>query len=96
MYIDIVGYTEFKFYIRSNGESNHDYVRVGNLDQDPATSTYVTTKNKPNSGTAINNYTLVTFSNIDKGSHRIIIDYIKDSSSDSGTDRGYVLIPIEQ
>lgn len=94
MYIDIVGYTEFKFYIRSNGESNYDYVRVGNLDQDPATSAYVTTKGKQNSGTAINNYTLVTFSNIDKGSHRIIIDYIKDSSSDSGTDRGYVIIPI--
>lgn len=96
MYIDIVGYAEFKFYIRSDGEPGYDYVRVGNLDQDPATSAYVTTSDKQNSGTAINNYTLVTFRNIDGGSHRIIIDYRKDTSKDSGTDRGYVLIPIEQ
>lgn len=96
MYIDIIGYEEFKFYIRSNGESSYDYVRVGNLDQEPSASTYVNTKSKQNSGTAISNYTLVTFSNIDCGSHRIIIDYIKDSSGNSGTDRGYVIIPIEQ
>lgn len=96
MYIDIEGYSEFKFYIRSNGESSYDYVRVGTLDKDPSSSVYVSTKGKQNSGTTIGSYTLVTFNNIDEGAHRIIIDYRKDSSQDAGTDRGYVLIPIEQ
>jgi hypothetical protein len=96
MYIDIEGYSEFKFYIRSNGESSYDYVRVGTLDKDPSSSVYVSTKGKQNSDTTIGSYTLVTFNNIDEGAHRIIIDYRKDSSQDSGTDRGYVLIPIEQ
>ena len=42
------------------------------------------------------NYKLVKFNNIDGGEHRITIVYRKDSSVDSGDDRGYVLIPIDQ
>lgn len=97
MYIDIDGYTEFKLYIRSYAESTYDYVMVGALDQVPTTSSnYANTKGAQNSGTAISNYKLVTFSNIDGAAHRITIIYRKDSSGNSGTDRGYVLIPKEQ
>ena len=97
MYIDIDGYTEFKLYIRSYAESSYDYVMVGALDKVPTTSSnYANTKGAQNSGTAISNYKLVTFSNIDGAAHRITIIYRKDSSANSGTDRGYVLIPKEQ
>lgn len=96
MYIDIEGYTSFKFYIRSNAESSYDFVRVGTLDKDPSSSVYVSTSGKQNAGTAIGNYTEVVFNNLDGGSHRITIDYKKDGSIDSGTDRGYVLIPTNQ
>ena len=97
MYIDIDGYETFNLYIRSYAESNYDYVMVGALDTTPTTSSnYANTKGVQNSGTAIGNYKLVTFSNIDGGAHRITIVYRKDASSHSGTDRGYVLIPKNQ
>jgi hypothetical protein len=97
MYIDIDGYTEFKLYIRSHAESSYDYVMVGALDQVPTTSSnYANTKGAQNSGTAISNYKLVTFSNIDGAAHRITIIYRKDSSQHQGADRGFVLIPKEQ
>lgn len=32
MYIDIEGYTNFKFYIRSYAQSYYDYVMVSQLD----------------------------------------------------------------
>lgn len=97
MYIDIDGYETFNLYIRSYAESNYDYVMVGALDTTPTTSSnYANTKGVQNSGTAIDNYKLVTFSNIDGGAHRITIIYRKDSSAHSGTDRGYVLIPKDQ
>ena len=44
-------------------------------------------------GTAISNYTKVTYSGIDGGSHRITVTYKKDGSQHSGTDRGYLIIP---
>ena len=104
MYIDINGYTNFKFYIRSYAEYNFDYVMVSQLDK---TLTYSSsysdttlvkahTRGNQKSGTTINDYTLVEFTNIDDGSHRIQIIYRKDSSSHSGDDRGYVLIPRNQ
>ena len=101
MYIDINGYTNFKLYIRSYAESSFDYVMVSQLDK---TLTYSSsysdtalvkahTRGNQKSGTTINDYTLVEFTNIPSGSHRIQIIYRKDSSSHSGDDRGYVLIP---
>ena len=97
MYIDIVGYETFKFYVRSNGEAAYDYLIVGELDKTPTASSYkVSTKNSASSGTAISNYTLVEYTGIDGGSHRITIIYLKDSSGDSGDDRGFVLIPKNQ
>ena len=97
MYIDIVGYLTFKLYIRSYAESSCDYVMVGNLDTEPTTSSNkANTSGKQTSGTAISNYTLVEYTGIDGGEHRITIIYRKDSSQNSADDRGYVLIPKEQ
>jgi hypothetical protein len=104
MFIDIFGYSTFKLYVRSNAESNYDYVMVSQLDQDLSHNTSYTnstlvkysTRGNQNAGTAISNYTLVEFTGIDNGEHRITIIYRKDSSSNSGTDQGYVLIPKAQ
>jgi hypothetical protein len=101
MKITIEGYSSFKFYIRSNAESNWDYVMVSQLDQtiDNNTSYSNTTlvkaytRGNQQSGTALSNYTPVEFTNIDGGKHVITIVYRKDSSVNNGTDKGYVLIP---
>ena len=60
------------------------------------TNVKMTTSGKQNSDTAISNYQLVEFTDIDGGEHRITVMYRKDSSAASGTDRGYVLIPKEK
>lgn len=104
MYIDINYYDSFKFYIRSDAEGNYDYVMVSQLDKtiDGSTSYSDTTlvkaytRGSQSSGTAISNYKLVEFTGIGGGSHRITIVYRKDSSSNSGTDQGYILIPKQQ
>ena len=104
MYIDINGYTEFSIYVRSNAESNYDYVMVSQLDKTiTGSSSYsdttlvkAHTRGNQQSGTTISNYTKVTYSNISSGTHRITIVYRKDTSQHSGTDRGYVLIPKNQ
>lgn len=101
MYIDIDGYEEFSIYIRSNAESNYDYVMVSQLDADINNTTSYSnttlvkahTRGAQSSGTAISNYRLVTFTGIDKGKHRITIVYRKDGSAHSGLDRGYIIIP---
>jgi hypothetical protein len=54
------------------------------------------TRGSQSSGTLISNYKLVEFTNIDGGEHTIQIIYRKDSSNNSGTDCGYVLIPKDQ
>ena len=93
MYIDIDGYTEFSIYVRSDAESNYDYVTVSELD---STTQKTSTKGNQNSGTALSNYTKVTYSGIDGGSHRITVTYRKDGSVNKGTDRGYLIIPKNQ
>ena len=104
MYIDIEGYTNFKFYIRSYAQSYYDYVMVSQLDKtitsgssySDTTLVKAHTSGKQSSNTSISGYTLVEYTGIDEGAHRITIIYRKDSSSHSGDDRGYVLIPKEQ
>ena len=104
MYVDIVGYETFQLYIRSYAESNYDYVMVSQLDQtinnsssySDTTLVKAHTRGSQNSGTAIGSYKLVEFTGIGGGEHRITIVYRKDGSGASGTDRGYVLIPINQ
>ena len=100
--ITIKGYENFSFYVRSYGESCCDYVVVSNLDCTLTNSTTsdtnvkMTTSGKATSSTNITNYTLVEFSGIDGGEHTIQVMYRKDSSSASGTDQGYLLIPKNQ
>ena len=100
MYIDISGLSEFTLYIRSYAESSYDYVMVSELDKTITSGSSTTdttlvkahTKGNQKSGTTISDYTEVKYTNIDGGSHRITILYRKDSSVNSGDDRGYVLI----
>lgn len=94
MYFTIKGYKEFKFYIRSNGESDHDYVIVG-LDYKPTREkNYASTKNSPRSGTSMSDYKEVSLQWLDASKpYTIYVVYVKDSSENYGTDRGYVLIP---
>ena len=100
--ITIDGYENFKLYVRSYGESYYDYVVVSNLDCTLSNSTTggtnvkITTYANQQSGTAIGNYTLVEFSGIDSGLHTIQVMYRKNSSINSGTDQGYLIIPKEQ
>ena len=104
MYIDIMGYNTFNLYIRSYAEGNYDYVMVSQLDKTITGSTSYSdttlvkahTRGKQSSSTAISGYTLVEFTGINSGGHRITVVYRKDSSSNSNDDRGYVLIPKEQ
>ena len=101
MYIDISGLSEFSFYIRSYAESNYDYVMVSQLDKTITSGSSYSdtslvkahTRGNQQSGTSISSYTLVEFTGIDKGSHRITVLYRKDGSTHSNDDRGYVLIP---
>ena len=100
MTINIYGYKKFSLYIRSNAESNYDYVMVSQLDQSITGSTTYSnttlvkahTRGNQQTGNNLSNYTLVTYDNIDGGSHTITIVYRKDGSQHSGTDRGYVII----
>ena len=100
MTINITGYTSFSVYIRSYAESNYDYVMISQLDKSITGSTSYSssdvkahTRGSQQSGTAISNYKLVEYTNIDGGEHTITIVYRKDSSANSGDDRGYVLNP---
>lgn len=103
MTITIKGLTEFTCYIRSYAESNYDYVMIGQLDQAiTGSSSYSNTtlvkahtRGNQQSGTALSNYTAVTYSGIDGGEHTITVVYRKDSSVNNNDDRGYLLIPDE-
>ena len=103
MYIRINGYDEFSLYIRSYAESNYDYTLAFNPDIDISSNpSYTTsgvkthTRGKQQSGQAINNYLKVTYTGLNGGEHYIIVVYRKDTSVNSGNDRGYLLIPKEQ
>ena len=104
MYIDISGLSEFSFYIRSYAESSFDYVMVSQLDQtitnassySNTTLVKAHTRGNQQSGAGTSSYTLVEFTGIDKGSHRITVLYRKDNSQHSNDDRGYLLIPKNQ
>lgn len=99
MYIDINGYDNFSFYVRSSAESSYDYVKVSTLDGNltgNSTNVIMTTSGKQNSGTSLSSYTEVNFTNIGGGEHRIMISFRKDNSVDKDDDRGYVLIPRDQ
>ena len=100
MSITINKFTEFNLYIRSYAESSYDYVMASVLDGTIDNSTTYSnanvkahTRGNQQSGTKLNNYTLVSYTGIDGGKHTITIAYKKDSSTHSNDDRGYLLIP---
>ena len=109
MSVTIVGYTEFTIYIRSYAESYYDYVIVRRLGDGPLTSWTASdaysgvkahTRNNQQGGTAINNYTAVTFTTADgltedETPHTFYIQYGKVYRTSSNADLGYVLIPKE-
>ena len=100
MYITIIDCSSFKMYIRSYAESSWDYMMVSQLDQtingntsySDTTLVKAHTRGNQQSGTALSSYTLVEFTGIPSGMHTITVVYRKDSSVNSGDDRGYVLI----
>lgn len=104
MYITIKDCSSFKMYIRSYAESRFDYVMVSQLDKTITNSSSYSdtslvkahTRGNQQSGTAISNYTLVSFEGIDGGEHRITVLYRKDGSVNNGDDKGYLLIPKNQ
>ena len=95
------GFTDFTIYIRSYAESSYDYTIAGKIDAAIPNSNTVsdnliksTTSGNQKAGTAIGDYTIVEYTNIDSTKeHTIWVMYRKDGSTDSGDDRGYVLIP---
>ena len=106
MFITINGYASFTFKVRNYSESYFDYVVVNNLDDTTVPSwqpsvgsgtassgkVYYTNKSKSSNTTWYD----VTFNNLDGGEHIITVTYGKDSSVNSGDDRGYVAIPKNQ
>lgn len=99
MYIDITGYKKFRLYIRSYAELYEDYVVVSDLDgilSGSASGGKESTSFRQTSDTSIDGYTLVEFTDIDRGTHRISIMYKKDDDFNEGDDKGYVLIPKHQ
>ena len=109
MKVTVVGYTEFTVYIRSYAEGNYDYALVRKIGSSAFTSwtangnhsdsgTKAHTRGNQQSGTAIGNYTAVTFTTADgltadETPHTFYIQYGKDGTTDNNDDRGYVLIP---
>lgn len=90
MSFTIKGYDSFTFKIRSNGEAVFDFVMVALNKLPTRGSNYSSTQGT----SSIYTYKDVTFSGLDKSlMYTIYVTYTKDSSNDSGTDRGYVLIP---
>lgn len=94
MSFTIRGYSEYTFYIRSNGESGCDYVMVG-LDRVPTTSDNIAnTSYGSSSGESVSSYKRVYIPNLNEEQYyTIYVVYRKDSSYSYDPDRGYVLVP---
>lgn len=88
------GYPSFTFLYGSNAESSYDYVRISSLDYSAAQywtgsssdGVLLSTSGKQSSSAPNLSY---TFTN-DGGEHFFYILYRKDSSVNSGADRGYI------
>lgn len=86
MYFRFEGYSTIEIYARSNGESNYDYLWIGDLDSNSLSdSTHkVTTKGSPSTS-----FTKYTWTVSDKGSHFIKLTYKKDSSANNNEDAAF-------
>lgn len=88
------GYPSFTFLYGSNAESSYDYVKISSLDYSAAQNwtgsssdgVLLSTSGKQSSSAPNLSY---TFTN-DGGEHFFYILYRKDSSVNSGADRGYI------
>ena len=86
--IDIIKYSKFVVYIKSNAESSYDYTEIFDLNKTPNRAQGIlSTKSKQNQWLR-QEYTISDL--FEKQS--ISIMYSKDSSANSGTDRGYFYI----
>ena len=91
--IRVEGMDSFTFFVRSDGEADYDYIIVG-LDRKPTvTSYFATTKGAPSGNSSFSAYKKVTVKNLGYEQHYIYVVYQKDQSVNSGSDRGYVLVP---
>ena len=101
MYIDVIGYTNFRVFIRSYAENGYSYTIACNPDIDPSTysdamnNKKADTDGNANNTTSISGYTAVDYT-LDGGQHRICIAYIHKDQYVVNDDRGYVLIPKQQ
>lgn len=102
MYIRFSGYSQFDFYIRSNGEINYDYVMVSQLNTDITSGTSFQdtslvkahTRGLSTTSTALTAHTSVSFTGLSTSSaYTIQVGYRKDTSTALSADTGYVLIP---
>lgn len=95
------GYSTFTFYARSYGESNYDYLIVGDVDK---TLTVRTSNNRHSatnaksdgnfSGKSATSYTTLSFTGLDATvEHTFDLIYAKDSSQNSNADRAYFYLP---
>ena len=98
MKLECIGYTDLTLYIRSYAESDYDYTiaSIANASTYPteydSSGTKAHTRGNQNSGTTLNDYTMVKYTEL-KDNDIIYIVFTKDSSGPDGDDRGYVLIP---
>ena len=100
MRIYIYGYDSITFKIYSDGESSFDYTLIGNLDYDFSnvsssvsnTTAGIKTTTKGKQKQWLDVVYTITEPNVE---HFIDVLYRKDSSFDSGTDSGYVALPMQ-
>ena len=98
MKLECIGYTDLTIYIRSYAEGSYDYTiaSIANASTYPTASNSsgakASTRAHQKSGITLNDYTAVTYTGL-KDNDIIYIVFTKDSSTASGDDRGYVLIP---
>lgn len=80
------GVTSITFNCMSSGESNYDYVTIGNLDESCTRNSYLYSLRGNQNVWKTYTYTC------DKEEHFVEFCYSKDGSVDEGDDRGYVYI----
>lgn len=97
--VTFTGYSSITVGYRSNAESTYDYLIVGALDVTDLSKndrSKITDTNRVVGHTKGNQssttYQTYTFETPDGGEHSFMIMYAKDSSANSGSDRGYFYI----
>lgn len=91
MYIDLVDYTSFDVYIRSDANSSNNVT----ISEPNSSTTKATTAGKQSSDQSINGYVLVHYDNL-PATCRLTVTHNKNYIASGSRDRGYVLIPKNQ